>query len=478
MSKKWVLPAAVAVSLTAGAAGGYVLPDIFLKVNPPKEQDKRAEKTADEQEREELEKIGQAYDLIREHYVEKTDKEQLLTGAIQGMLASLDDPYSVYMDKQTAQQFNQSLDSAFEGIGTEIGVENGKVVIVSPYKNSPAEKAGLKPKDQIMAVDGEDVSGMNVQEVSVKIRGKKGTFVDIEIKRPGVEKKLKFSIKREKIPIETVLSEMKDETIGYIEITSFSEKTALDFKAQLDSLERKDMKGLIIDVRGNPGGLLSSVEEILLELVPKDEPYLQIEKRNGERSKYFSKLEKKKSYPIAVLIDKGSASASEILAGAMKEAGGYALIGETTFGKGTVQQAVPMDDGSNIKLTLYKWLTPEGNWIHGDGIKPTVAISQPSLFDTHPLVIEETLKQDMAGEQVGFAQQMLKNLGYDPGRTDGYYDLKTEISVKAFQAAEELKVTGNINKKTAAKLEEEVVEEIRDDDNDMQLKAAIRYLQK
>ena len=148
----------------------------------------------------------------------------------------------------------------------------------------------------------------------------------------------------------------------------------------------------------------------------------------------------------------------EILAGAMKEAGGYALIGETTFGKGTVQQAVPMDDGSNIKLTLYKWLTPEGNWIHGDGIKPTVAISQPALFDTHPLVIEETLKQDMAGDQIGFAQQMLKNLGYDPGRTDGYYDLKTEIAVKAFQSAEGLKVTGNINKKTAAKLEEEVAE--------------------
>ena len=137
-----------------------------------------------------------------------------------------------------------------------------------------------------------------------------------------------------------------------------------------------------------------------------------------------------------------------------------------------------MDDGSNIKLTLYKWLTPEGNWIHGDGIKPTVAISQPALFDTHPLVIEETLKQDMAGDQIGFAQQMLKNLGYDPGRTDGYYDLKTEIAVKAFQSAEGLKVTGNINKKTAAKLEEEVVDEIRDDDNDMQLKAAIRYLQK
>ncbi|MGN1399889.1 MAG: S41 family peptidase [Bacillus sp. (in: firmicutes)] len=474
--KKWVLPSAMVASLAAGVTGGmYIGPDIFLKVNPPKEKEPK-DKAISEGNQEQLNKVAQAYDLISKHYIEDTNEEDLLSGAIQGMLTTLDDPYSVYMDKQTSEQFNQSLDSSFEGIGTEIGVDEGKVIIVSPYKDSPAEKAGLKPKDQIISVDEEDVTGMNVQEVSVKIRGEKGTSVNIGIKRPGVEKPLQFKIKRDRIPIETVHADLKENKIGYIEISSFSEKTSEDFKKQLKEFEKQNISGLIIDVRGNPGGLLSAVEEILVELVPADKPYLQIEKRDGEKSQYHTKLAKKKPYEMAVLINNGSASASEILAGAMKEAGGYALIGEKTFGKGTVQQAVPMDDGSNIKLTLYKWLTPDGNWIHKKGIEPTVKISQPELYRTHPLNIEQSLKQDMANEQVEFAQGMLRSLGYEPGRVDGYFDLKTEVAVKAFQKAMDMKPTGAIGEKTAAKLEEEVLKAIRDEDNDLQLNAAIRYL--
>ncbi len=167
----------------------------------------------------------------------------------------------------------------------------------------------------------------------------------------------------------------------------------MDFKKELKTLEKQDIEGLIIDVRGNPGGLLSSVEEILQELVTNEKPYVQIEQRNGEKMRYFSELKTNKDYPIAVLIDKGSASASEILAGALKEAENYALIGEKTFGKGTVQQAVPMGDGSNIKLTLFKWLTPDGNWIHKKGIEPSIAVNQPDIYRTHPLNLEKPLKK-------------------------------------------------------------------------------------
>ncbi|MFS0783671.1 S41 family peptidase [Bacillus sp. 1P06AnD] len=484
MNRKWVLPTAITLSLGAGAAGGMMVgPDIFMKWETPKKDNERQPSATleEKQTSPDLQKVEQAYDLIKKHYIEQKSDDELVSGAIQGMLSSLKDPYSVYMDKVTAKQFNDSLDSSFEGIGTEIGVENDKVLIVSPYKDSPAEKAGLKSKDEIISVDGESINGLNVQEVSGKIRGKKGTKVRLEIKRPGVRDTIMFSIKRDEIPVETVFSKLKTvqgKKVGYIEITSFSKETDEDFKKQLEKLEEKKIKGLVIDVRKNPGGLLDSVQNILNEFIPNNKPLFRIEERSGNQDKYYSKLGKKKDYNIAVLIDSGSASASEIMAASMHEAGGYPLIGEKTFGKGTVQQAVELDDGSNIKLTLYKWLTPDGNWIHKKGIQPTMAIKQPKVYHTQPLTIEKALKLDMNNEQVQHAQVILKSLGYNPGRTDGYYDTKTETAVRAFQNGEKIKNTGTINEKTAAALESSVSKAKKEEDNDMQLQAALLYLVK
>ncbi len=233
---------------------------------------------------------------------------------------------------------------------------------------------------------------------------------------------------------------------------------------------------MVIDVRGNPGGLLESVEDILKQFVSNEKPYMQIEKRNGERDKFYTSLKKDKPYPVAVLIDKGSASASEILAGALKESEEYTLIGEKTFGKGTVQQAVPMGDGSNIKLTLFKWLTPDGNWIHKKGIHPTIEVKQTDLFHTHPIQLEEPLEKDMNNEQVKNAQIILKGLGYEPGRTDGYFSESTEITVKAFQQENQLKMDGKIDEQTAAKLEQAVINELKKEEKDIQLQAAIKYV--
>ncbi len=426
-----------------------------------------------------LEKVSQAYDLILNRYVEKVDRNKLTEGAIQGMLSVLKDPYSVYMDKNTAQQFTQTLESSFEGIGAEVGMMDGKVVIVSPFKNSPAEKAGLRPNDQILKVDGKTVDGLDLSQVTLKIRGKRGTSVNLEIARKTSKEPITVTVKRDDIPLETVHSSVKkvnSEKIGYIDITTFSENTAADFKKQLSSLEENQIKGLIIDVRGNPGGLLSSVEDILKEFVTKDKPMVQIEKRNGEKERFYSMLTKKKDYPVIVLVDKGSASASEILAGALREAEHYPLVGETTFGKGTVQQAVPMGDGSNIKLTLFKWLTPDGNWIHKKGIKPDVAIKQPEIFQTHPLQVEKPLAPDMNNEQIKNVQLILKGLGYVPGRTDGYFNSDTVKAVKAFQQQYGLKADGKIDGKTAAKLEEATVKEMKKEKNDLQLQSALRLI--
>ncbi|HZG70139.1 MAG TPA: S41 family peptidase [Chondromyces sp.] len=478
MKRKWVA-VMVTCSFLAGSGGMYA----GLKVTEEKDAEGRGEQPNIQQEMyklpDELHKVQTAYDLISAKYVEKVDREKLVEGAIEGMLSSLDDPYSVYMDAETVNQFNDTLDSSFEGIGAEITVIDGKLIIVAPFKNSPAEDAGLKPNDQIISIDGKKVSGLNLYDATKKIRGEKGSTVKLGIMREGVSKPIELKVKRDEIPLETVNAKIKQEnsqSIGYIEITSFSERTGRDFKAKLASLEEKDIKGLIIDVRGNPGGLLTSVEEILKELVTANKPYLQIEERTGKKVPYFTERKQSKPYPITVLIDKGSASASEILAGSLKEAEGYTVIGEKSFGKGTVQQAVPLGDGSNIKLTTFKWLTPNGNWIHRKGIEPNIEIRQPDYFHVHPLQIEKTLKLEDNNDQVKNAQEMLEGLGYGPGRTDGYFNKQTEKAVRAFQMQNSLKATGQIDTKTAEVLEGRLIESIQDDRNDLQLQTALKYI--
>lgn len=480
MNRKW-LAILMSGSLITGAGGTYIGMK-WLDFKSPSELEQHTGKLpgvtlTEGTNHTTLAKVEQAYDLILQRYVEKVGEKQLIEGAIKGMLTTLDDPYSVYMDQHTAKQFSDSLDSSFEGIGAEVSESDGKIIIVSPFKNSPAEKAGVKPNDQIIKVDDTSVEGLDLYEATLKIRGKKGTTVKLEILRSGLKEPITVNIKRDEIPVETVHSAVKmenGEKIGYLELTSFSENTAEDFKKQLKELEKDEIEGLVIDVRGNPGGLLSSVEEILKELVTEKKPYVQIEMRDGEKKRYFSSLKREKDYPIVVLVDKGSASASEILAGALKEAQGYQVIGETTFGKGTVQQAVPMGDGSNIKLTLFKWLTPDGNWIHKQGVKPDIEVKQSELYQAHPLQIEKPLKIDMNNEQVKNAQTILKGLGYDPGRLDGYFNSRTELSVKAFQRQHTLNPTGEIDKKTAESLEAAVIKAVRKEENDLQLQTALK----
>jgi len=428
---------------------------------------------------EQYEKMLRAYKLIASNYVEKIDEEQLAEGAIKGMLAELKDPYSVYMDKKASEQFEQSLDATFQGIGAEVSEVDGKIVIVAPFKNSPAEKAGIRPNDQIVAVDGKEVAGLRVFEVVDKIRGKQGTKVKITILRSGSDKQVTFTITRDEIPLETIHSSIKEvngKDIGYIEITQFSEKTAKDFKTALTNLEKQNVAGLILDVRGNPGGLLSSVEDILDTLLPKDKPYIQIQDRQGKTEKFYTTLAKKKQYPIVVLIDRGSASAAEILAAAMRDAGGYKLIGEDSFGKGTVQQAVSLGDGSEIKMTFFKWLTPNGKWIHRDGIAPDVAVDQPKYFYQNPLHLKEDLSKNDNSELVKTAQEALIANGFAPGRNDGYFDEQTEVSVKAFQRSANLSVTGTVNQETAEKMQTNIAQMIKDEKNDLQLKAALHLL--
>ncbi|MEH7225102.1 S41 family peptidase [Bacillus sp. JJ1566] len=479
MSRK-IVALYMVLSLLLGASVTFLVVQLLDQNEQPLvQQPSQNKEGTTEEDTKNLSKISQAYNMILDSYVEKVDEKQLIEGAIQGMVSTLKDPYSAYMDEETAAQFNESLESSFEGIGAEVSMMEGKVTIVAPFKDSPAEKAGLKPNDQIIKIDGNSIEGLDLYEAVLKIRGEKGTVVTLQVMRPGVTDVMDIKVTRDTIPIETVYTDLKEynnKKLGYIEITSFAQDTAEDFVVGLNELEDKGMEGLIIDVRGNPGGLLESVEEILKQLVTKEKPYVQIENRNGEKQRFFSTLEKPKDYPIVVLTNEGSASASEILAGALKEAGGYDIVGEKTFGKGTVQQARDMGDGSNLKLTMFKWLTPDGNWIHQKGIEPTVEAKQPEYFYANPIQFEKELTQNMNNDKIKNAQIMLKGLGFDPGREDGYFSGETVIAVKAFQHANDLEATGTINEKTAGAIEAKVIESIRDQKNDQQLQKAMEVL--
>lgn len=428
-----------------------------------------------------LKKLNDVYKAISNQYVSGVKKDKLVEGAVNGMVSSLDDPYTSYMSKKEAQQFMESLGSSFQGIGAEVGLIDGRVTIISPIKDTPAEKAGLKPNDTILEIDGKSTEGKSVNDAVKQIRGKKGTEVTLKILRSGSKEPFNVKIVRDDIPLITVHSKVENangKKVGVIEITSFSEETAKEFSTQLEKVENENIDGLVIDVRGNPGGYLTSVEEILGKLITKEKPYLQIEDKNRNKEPYYTKLKEKKPYPIVGLIDNGSASASEILAGALKEAGKYDLVGEKSFGKGTVQQTMEIGDGSQLKVTMFKWLTPEGNWIHKKGIKPTIEVKQPEYYYVSHLDIKQPLTFDTTSEQVKNAQLMLSGLGFDPVRTDGYFNETTKSAVEAFQQTHGLPVTGEIDEATAGTLESKTIEKIRSKEDDRQLQQALDIVTK
>lgn len=424
-----------------------------------------------------MQKIATTYGLAANKYLNKVDHDKLVDGAINGMLEALDDPFTVYMDQKEAAQFDENITSSFQGIGAEVSVEDGKVVIVSPIKGSPAEKAGLHAHDVILSVNGEKLDGLTLNQAVAKIRGPKGTQAKLSVMRTGVNDPIEVIVVRDDIDVETVFGEMLQGGIGKIEIRQFSSNTAKRFAEELKALEGKGMKGLVIDVRNDPGGLLNVVVDIVEPFVPKGKPIVQVEDREGNREPTLSKGGTKK-YPVVVLTNKGSASASEILAGAFKEAVGAKLVGETTYGKGTVQVTFEkeMGDGSNIKMTVYKWLTPDGNWIHKKGIQPDLPVDQPEYFKVAPLTKKSTLKQDTTSDDVKNLQIMLKGLGLPIDRTDGYYSDRTAAAVKQYQKAGNLPVTGEVDTETANKIEKDIITQIKDPNNDLQLKAAVNEL--
>lgn len=426
----------------------------------------------------ELEKISTVFELVNSRFIEDVDRRALADGALEGLVAALGDPYSEYLDKEEIEAFSEHIHSSFSGIGAEVTLQDGNVVVVTPQRNTPAERAGILPGDIILSVNGEALEGLDLHDAVEKIRGPKGTQAKLKVLRKGSAGPIDIIVVRDDIQKETVAAEMIDnKKIGRIIINQFAVNTAERFAAELEQLEAKGMKGLIVDVRNNPGGVVSAVQDIAEQFVPKGKTIMHMEYKNGKREKTESKGTGKK-YPVVVLINKGSASASEILGAAIQESAGGVLVGETTFGKGLVQTTVQMKDSTGVKLTIAKWLTPDGDTINKQGIAPDIAVEQNVLFETVSIPKDHVLKYDMAGDEVKNLQGILKGVGYAPSRTDGYFDRSTEQAVRSFQKSTGLSETGIVDEVTAARLEQEVIRELLDPKNDNQLKAAMEQIQK
>lgn len=316
--------------------------------------------------------------FIEARYVTDVDETKLMDGAISGMVQSLGDPHSIYMNADTFEQLKEHTEGEFGGIGVTMGFKDNKVTIISVLDDTPGQKVGLQAGDEITAVDGTPVTEMQPEEVAMHIRGEVGTEVTLSISRDGQTQD--YKITRATIKLDTAKGVMLGDGMGYIRIASFSENTGKEFKAAYESLEQQGMKGLIIDLRENPGGLVTSCVDIANMVVPKG-PIVSVVERDGSKEVHESNLEESK-YPIVVLIDGNSASASEILAGALQDTDAATLVGTKSYGKGSVQVVVPMLHNDGLKLTIAKYYTPNGRCIDGTGIEPDVEVEMPENATT------------------------------------------------------------------------------------------------
>lgn len=339
-----------------------------------------------------IEEFISTYENIKENYYGELDEQKLIDAAISGMVSTIDDPYSSYMDESSADEFNEEITGSYVGIGVTIDYSENtnKVIVVNP--GDAADKAGMQVGDIIIKVDGTDVSNLFGDDLANLIRGEEGTKVKVTVKRG--EEEVDLNIKRSKIDIISVTSKTvnnNDKKVGIIKISSFSSNTYGQFEKELKKLEKDNIDSLVIDVRDNLGGQLSQARKILNLFFDKKTVLFQI-KDSSETVKIKGTDNKTRDYPVAVIINNSSASASEVVAACFKDNYKKAyIVGDNSFGKGTVQKTVNLKSGSKIKYTVQKWLTPKGDWVEGEGIKPKYKVSNDENYYNNP--VDENDKQ-------------------------------------------------------------------------------------
>ncbi len=388
---------------------------LALPIFPSFAQDEPAGKGDPDSPYDQIKVLARAMQLIRKDYVDekKVNYEALTRAALRGMLQSLD-PHSQYMEPTNFEDMKEMTDSRFGGLGIHVTERNGDLIVVSPMEDSPGFKAGLMPGDQLIKIDGKSTEKMDLNDASEKLRGAVGTRVTLTIMRPGTKEIKEFDLTRETIKVWSVKDAKilppdpgsPDTKIGYVRITQFNAPTAEELTKKVDELEKKGIQALIIDLRFNPGGLIQAAVDTAGMFLPVGETVCTTEGRNPSQiHKYTASqgMRRKSSYPLAVLINYGSASGSELAAGALKDKDRAIIVGETSFGKGSVQSVIPMPDGSAIRLTTAKYYTPSHNVIHEHGITPTIkATMTPEqerqlMLSRREDLTEEQKKKDLAG---------------------------------------------------------------------------------
>lgn len=320
-----------------------------------------------------------AWKIVEEKYVDrlKLNPQEMIYGAISGMLRALGDPYTLFLLPQESKKFKEDMQGSFEGIGAEISIRKGVLTIIAPLEGSPAKRAGLLPQDKILKINETATSDLNIDEAVNLIRGPKGTEVNLLILREEWSEPKEFKITREAIQIPVLKWELKDSNIAYIQFYHFTENASFEFQKTVQEILASNAKSIILDLRNNPGGYLETSVDIASWFLPKNEIVAIEDFGNNKKIEYRSKgYLKLANFPLVVLVNSGSASASEIVAGALRDIRGIKLVGEKTFGKGSVQEMEELAGGSSLKITIAKWLTPSGKSIMEEGLEPDIKIER------------------------------------------------------------------------------------------------------
>lgn len=415
-------------------------------------------------------------EFLKSNYVNEVNDLDLIKGAVKGMMESLNDPYSEYFSPEDFKDFNESTSGNFGGIGVVITSKDKYITIVSVLPGTPAEKAGLKAGDKIVEVDGKDITGLSTAEVSKLIKGEKGSNVNVSVMRDGNNQMLKMTIARDIIKINPIEYKILGQGIGYLRIIDFNENTTENIDKALADFKEGGVKGIVLDLRNNPGGLLDQAIEVAKRFVPKGE-IVHVVSKDG-KVQTFSSDSEPSPYKLVVLVNGGSASAAEILAGAIKDRGAGILVGEKTFGKATVQRTLDLGVLGGIKLTIARYTTPNGTDINKTGIYPDIEVKSDTadlLKDIIPLKGEKTLKYGNIGLEVLGVQQRLAVMGLLKAAPDGVFGPRTAEAVKMLQKKKNLPITGVVDASFYKVLDEAVYEYI-DSREDVQLRKAIDIL--
>lgn len=478
----------ILIALSIGIGGTYVGMDVLSsdseetydladeEVDEPVEQSEV--ETEEELSAEELDPVKQLYSILMTEYFEEVESDVLIEGALEGMADAIGDPYTEYLDEVEATSMDEDIQGSFEGIGAEVMKEGEFVRIISPIAGSPAEDGGLLPNDYIVEVDGESVADLSINEAVNLIRGPEGSEVELLIQRG--ESQFDITLTRDSIPVESVLYEVDedDSTIGHVQITNFNMPTHEELVEAIQALEDEGVEQYIFDVRGNPGGLLNVALEISNMFVEDGEPMMQSQGRDEDPFTYVADSDEYGEFKFegeaVLLIDEGSASASEILAGAMQSVD-IPLIGTNTFGKGTIQNVLPLTEEGEIKFTNGRWLTAEGEWIDGEGLAPDIEVEMPEYQNLLIINPDETYQEGDVSDEIENINAMLDALGYDVGEVSNAFDEQTEEAIRAFQSENDLDEDGVVTGATSTAL----IDALRDliEENDTQYDAAVEYFQ-